>query len=88
MHSILFYEYVPEVLERRGPFREAHLARIRAEKEAGRVVMAGALGDPVHGAAIVFEDVDDAEVERFAESDPDVEGGLIEEWRIEPWTVV
>jgi uncharacterized protein len=88
VHSILFYEYVPDVLERRGPFREAHLARIRAEKEAGRVVMAGALGDPVHGAAIVFEDVDDAEVERFAESDPYVEGGLIEEWRIEPWTVV
>lgn len=46
MHHVLFYEYVKDVLERRGPHREAHLARIVAEREAGRIVMAGALGEP------------------------------------------
>jgi uncharacterized protein YciI len=46
VHHILFYEYVEDVLERRGPYRDAHLARIRAEREAGRITMAGALGDP------------------------------------------
>jgi uncharacterized protein len=46
VHHILFYEYVEDVLERRAPYREAHLARIRAEREAGRITLAGALGDP------------------------------------------
>jgi uncharacterized protein len=46
VHHILFYEYVEDILERRPPYRDAHLARIGAERDAGRVVMAGALGDP------------------------------------------
>jgi uncharacterized protein len=46
VHHILFYEYVNDIVERRGPYRDAHLARIGAERDAGRIVMAGALGDP------------------------------------------
>ena len=56
-HHILFYEYVDDMAEQRGPYREAHLARIFSEREAGRLVMAGALGDPPHGGALVFRDV-------------------------------
>jgi uncharacterized protein YciI len=88
MHHMLIYDYVEDIAARRGPFREAHLARIRAQKDAGRVVMAGALGDPPHGAAIVFRDVDPMDIEAFAREDPYVEGGLVMEWRIEPWSVV
>lgn len=88
MHHILFYDYVEDVLERRGPYREAHLERIRAARESGRVVMAGALGDPPHGAAIVFGDVPVEEVEAFAREDPYMQGGLVAEMRIEPWKVV
>jgi uncharacterized protein len=87
-HHILFYDYVDEILERRGPYREAHLARIASEREAGRIVMAGALGDPPHGAAIVFHDVTAEEIERFVAGDPYVEGGLVSAWRAEPWNVV
>lgn len=87
-HHILFYDYVDDVLERRAPYREGHLARITAEREAGRIVMAGALGDPPHGAAIVFRDVDPAEIEAFVTADPYVEGGLVTDWRIERWAVV
>jgi uncharacterized protein YciI len=46
IHHILFYDYVEDMAERRGPHREAHLARNRAEREAGRITLAGALGDP------------------------------------------
>ncbi len=88
MHHVLFYEYVPDIVERRAAHREAHLARIQAEKEAGRIVMAGALGDPPTGAAIVFDGVQPAEIESFAESDPYVEAGLVVDWRIEPWRLV
>ena len=47
-HHLLLYRYVPDIAERRAPHREAHLARIRAEQEAGRVTLAGALGNPPH----------------------------------------
>ena len=39
MRQNLFYEYVNDIAERRGPYREAHLERIRAERAAGRIVM-------------------------------------------------
>ncbi len=88
MHHILFYDYVPDILDRRPPHREAHLAHVGAQRDAGRVVMAGALGDPPHGAAIVFRDVEPAEIEAFADADPYVVAGLVVARRIEPWNVV
>ena len=88
MHHVLFYEYVPDIAERRAPHREAHLARIQTEKQAGRIVMAGALGEPPTGAAIVFEGVSPAEIESFAQEDPYVQAALVVDWRIEPWRLV
>jgi len=87
-HHILFYDYVAEIGERRGPYREAHLARIADEREAGRIVMAGALGDPPHGAAIVFRGVDADQIERFADADPYVRAGLVTDRRIVLWKLV
>ncbi|MGE0026026.1 MAG: YciI family protein [Thermoleophilia bacterium] len=87
-HLILFYDYIPDVVERRAPHREAHLGRIGEEVEAGRIVMAGALGDPPTGAAIVFAGVDVAAVEAFADADPYVRNGLVTARRVVPWTVV
>lgn len=84
-HHILFYEYVEDVLERRAPYREAHLERIRARED---IVMAGALGDPPHAAAIIFKDTDPEQIEEFARSDPYVEGGLVVESRVEIYKVV
>jgi uncharacterized protein YciI len=85
VHHILFYDYVPDVAERRGPYREAHLARIR---DHGAIIMAGALGDPPTGAAIVFRGSDPVEIESFAQSDPYVEAGLVSGRRIERWKLV
>jgi len=83
---MLFYEYVADILERRGPFRDAHLAEIRAGKDDGMILMAGPLGDPPYGAAIVF--ADQAAAEAFAQADPYVTNGLVTSWRVEPWTLV
>jgi uncharacterized protein len=87
-YQLLLYEYVEDMASRRGPHREAHLERIRGEKEAGRVTLAGALGDPPSGAAIVFKRVDRAHVEGFVNNDPYVQAGLVTSWRIEPWRLV
>ena len=84
-HHILFYEYVEDVLERRAPYREAHLELIRARDD---IVMAGALGDPPHAAAIIFKDTDPRQIEEFARADPYVEGGLVVESRVEVYRVV
>ena len=83
---MLFYEYVEDILERREPFRDAHLAEIRAGLQDGRILMAGPIGDPPHGAAIVF--ADQAAAEEFARADPYVTNKLVTNWRVEPWTLV
>ncbi|MGH2913977.1 MAG: YciI family protein [Solirubrobacteraceae bacterium] len=85
---LLRYTYVPDIVERRGPHREAHLAAIAAEQAAGRVSLAGALGDPPSGGAIAFTGVGREHVQRFAAADPYVRAGLVTEQRIEPWTLV
>jgi uncharacterized protein len=85
---LLFYDYVDDILERRGPFREAHLERIRAAQDRGEVTLAGAVGDPPHAAVIVFQGAPPEQVEAFAREDPYVQAGLVASWRIEPWKLV
>jgi uncharacterized protein YciI len=85
--TLLTYEYVPDVLERRKPHREAHLAHVRRWSDERSLVLAGATGDPPAGALFVFEG-EPAEVEEFAAADPYREAGLIAAASIEPWTVV
>ncbi len=87
-HQLLLYEYVPDILERREPHREGHLANARGWKDDGRLLMGGALGDPPHGAAFVFRVDDPAAVQAFVEADPYVDAGLVTAWRIEAWNVV
>jgi uncharacterized protein len=87
-HFILFYDYVENMGERRQPYRDKHLARINEWRDQGKITLAGALGSPPHGAAIVFEVEDPAEIERFAEDDPYVKAELVTARRIEPWTLV
>lgn len=74
--------------ERRTPYREAHLQRIKAEQDAGHVTLAGALGDPPHGGAIVFAGVDRDHIEAFTREDPYVTAGLVTGKRIERWRLV
>ena len=75
MHHILFYEVVPDYIERRAPFRSEHLALARAAHDRGELVIAGALADPPDGAVLVFTSPEAAR--SFAESDPYVKNGLI-----------
>jgi uncharacterized protein YciI len=84
--QLLFYDYVPDIAERRAPHREGHLALIARYHEDGRIVMAGPVGDPLRGGLFVFRDA--AQAEAFAGEDPYVAAGLVAGRRVEPWTVV
>jgi uncharacterized protein len=88
MHHLLTYEYVEGMAERRGPYREAHLAHIHEQRNAGHLTLAGALGDPPTGAAFVFQDVERRQIEAFVEADPYVSAGLVPSYRIEVWNLV
>jgi len=87
VHFALLYDPAPDYLERRKPFREAHLELVRELHAQGKVVMAGAF-DPPDGALLVFRVDDAAEVEAFVKADPYVRNGVVTGWRIRQWTVV
>lgn len=87
VHHTLVYEYVPDILERRAPHREAHLAVLRDLHERGALLLAGATGDPVSGALFVFRGSGPAPAEAFVAADPYVAAGLVSAHRIETWTV-
>lgn len=87
-HFALHYDYVPDIVERRAPFRPAHLELYRRWRAEGRLLIGGALGDPPTGALIVFTVDSAGEVEEFAASDPYVLNGLVTARYVEPWAVV
>ena len=87
LHHVLFYEYVPDILERRAPHREGHLELAQRWKDEGKLVMGGALGDPPHGAALVSAVEDPGAIDAFVEADPYVAASLVTAWRVEPYKV-
>jgi uncharacterized protein YciI len=88
MHYLLFYELADDYVERRAPLRSDHLSLAWRAKEAGDLVLAGALADPADGAVFLFRGPDPQVAERFAEADPYVAHGIVTSWRVRPWTTV
>ncbi|MCL6523062.1 MAG: YciI family protein [Thermoflavifilum sp.] len=88
MYYVLLYDVVTDYVERRKPFREAHLKLIREMYEQGYVVMAGALDNPPDRAILVFYTADTSIIKQFIERDPYVQNGLVTHWEIRPWNVV
>ena len=88
MYLALLYDVVDDYLERRGEFRDEHLALARTAHERGELVLAGAWADPADGALLVWKTDDRSVVEAFVNDDPYVRNGLVAKWRIREWTVV
>ena len=85
-HQVLIYDYVENAVEVRGPFRDDHLGLISDWKADGRLVAAGATGDPPSGAILVLREGEDARA--FVDADPYVQNGVVRDWRVEPWNLV
>jgi uncharacterized protein YciI len=88
-HFILFYDFVPDYITRRTPFRPAHFAHAQAAVARGEMVLGGACTD---GSAplgvLVFSVTDRATVEDFARQDPYVIEGVATGWHVREWTTV
>ncbi|MDP1568531.1 MAG: YciI-like protein [Vicinamibacterales bacterium] len=83
----LIYDVVDGFVDKRTPFRPAHLSGVREAQARGELIMAGALADPA-GALLVFRGADKSVAEDFAKADPYVHEGLVKSWAVRPWTVV
>jgi len=88
MHYLLFYDVIDKYVERRVPFRAAHLAHARQAIARGDLVLGGAFADPVDGAVLLFRGSSPEAAEAFAQTDPYVVNGLVTRWRVREWTTV
>lgn len=90
MNYLLKYDYIPEVLEKRGPYREGHIGLAKQFIEEGKCLSGGPTGEPgaevPTGALFVFTDLDSTEL--FVEQDPYVSNGIVTGHSIEEWNVV
>ena len=83
--TCLQYEYTEGMLEKRAPYRMAHLKHAQDAVVAGTLTLGGAYGD-LSGALLVFNEPDAAK--KFAKADPYVLNELVTKWSVKPWSVV
>ncbi|AGY59549.1 YciI family protein [Gloeobacter kilaueensis] len=74
---VLTGTYCPDVLEKRAPYREAHLGRLAGLKAAGKVITIGPTRDLTRVFG-VYETDSEAEARELIESDP--------YWQHQIWT--
>jgi uncharacterized protein len=85
LQYVLHYQYVPDVLEKRGPYREQHLALAKELCLSGGPTAPLTSSVPPTGALFIFSDL--AAAQSFVDKDPYVDAGIVTEHRIEEWTV-
>jgi uncharacterized protein YciI len=88
MHYLMFYDFVPNYMERRGPLRAAHLGLAWDAHERGELVLAGAFDEPADGGVLLFKCDSPATAEAFAAKDPYVLNGLVSRWWVRKWNTV
>lgn len=76
--------YCEDVLTKRTPFREAHLAGLRSQKEQGVLVTIGPTEDLTRVFGI-YEVENEATVRNLIESDPYWQNGIWTEYEVKAW---
>jgi uncharacterized protein YciI len=88
MHFLVIYEFTPDYIQRRPPYRGEHLRLAWEAQERGELILGGALADPPDKAVILFQGENDRAARDFARNDPYVTSGLVTQWTVRPWTTV
>lgn len=88
LHFLLFYDVSEDYLERRAQFRAEHLALAWEFVDRGKLLLGGALAEPVDQAVLLFLADSPSEVEEFVRRDPYVIHGLVTRWRLREWKTV
>lgn len=77
---ILTYNYVDDMINRRTPYRDAHIAHAK-EFEGKGLLLGGALQNPVDTGILLF-DASEKDVVQYAENDPYMKNGLIKSYTV------
>ncbi|CAB9506070.1 YCII-related domain [Seminavis robusta] len=87
---LLHYDYIPDVLEKRGPYREGHLDLAKKLIAEGTCLSGGPTGEPgmevPSGALFIFTDLEAAQL--FVKEDPYTQNGIVTGHSIKEWNVV
>jgi uncharacterized protein YciI len=84
---VLWGSYCDNALEKRPPYREAHLQGLQAQKEQGILVALGPTTDnrKVFG---IYDAEDEATVRQLVEADPYWQNGIWTDYEIHAWNQV
>lgn len=84
---VLWGSYCDNALEKRGPFRSAHLEGLQAQKDQGILVT---LGPTVDNTKVfgIYEASDEAEVRALVEADPYWQHGIWTDYQVYGWNQV
>jgi uncharacterized protein len=81
---VLFGSYCENVVERRAPFREAHLAGLQQQQRDGVLITLGPTEDLTRVFGI-YEAADEATVRSLIENDPYWVNGIWTEYEVMAW---
>jgi len=84
----LIYELVDDYMERRAAFRAEHLKLAADSHARGELLMGGAFAEPADKALLIFRAEDRSVPETFVREDPYALNGLVNSWKLRPWSVV
>jgi uncharacterized protein YciI len=85
---IVQYDYVENVMEKRAPFREAHLAHLGKQVERGNMILGGTVNQPPTGALLIFRNLKIDDIEQVIHEDPYVINGIVTKYTINPYIAV
>ncbi|EKE99501.1 hypothetical protein FDUTEX481_09946 [Tolypothrix sp. PCC 7601] len=81
---VLLGSYCEDVLEKRAPYRQAHLDGLAKQKESGVLITIGPTKD-VTKVFGIYEADDEATVRQLIENDPYWQNGIWTEYSIQEW---
>ena len=79
-HYVLTYNYVADMVNKRGPYRDAHISYAKDFESKG-LLLGGALQNPVDSGLLIF-DAAKQDVVQYAENDPYNKNGLIKSYSV------
>lgn len=81
---VLWGRYCENVLEKRAPFRQAHLDGLQAQKAQGVLITIGPTEDLTQVFGLYSAD-SEATVRQLVENDPYWQNGIWTEYDVKPW---
>ena len=81
---VMWGSYCEDVLEKRAPYRQAHLDGLAKQKESGVLITIGPTSD-VTKVFGIYEAEDEATVRRLVEEDPYWQHGIWIKYSVKEW---